>query len=102
AGPPDPPVLCHRRSPSPRPSARHLETLAERNQFATKAVGIRGRSRPTLQHATLALALDANRAAVLRRGVNAGSTPLLAHSVFHAPLLTGEVRGSPPPGSLSN
>ena len=52
AGSPDPPVLCDRRSPSPRPSARHLETLAERNKFATKAAGIRGRSRPTLQHAS--------------------------------------------------
>ena len=59
AGSPEPPVLCDR---SPRPSARHLqthgrpngsglETLAERNKFATKAVRIRGRSRPTLQHA---------------------------------------------------
>ena len=28
-----------------------LETVAERNKSATKAVGIRGRSRPTLQHA---------------------------------------------------
>src|SRR5208283_4858877 len=27
------------------------ETTAERNKFATKEVGIRGRSRPTLQHA---------------------------------------------------
>jgi hypothetical protein len=27
----------------------HLETLAERNKFATTAVGIKGRSRPTLQ-----------------------------------------------------
>src|SRR5271157_4798556 len=34
---------------------RGLETLAQRNKFATKAVGIRGRSRPTLQHATLTL-----------------------------------------------
>src|SRR5208282_1042930 len=91
-GSPDPPVLCDRRSPSPRPAARHLEThgrpnggvrrpspnetaerrgretlaernaewrglksLAERNKFATTAVGIKGRSRPTLQHASLAL-----------------------------------------------
>src|SRR5271157_2633002 len=30
-----------------------VETLAERNKFATRAVGIRGRSRPTLQHASL-------------------------------------------------
>jgi hypothetical protein len=52
---PDPPTLCDRRSPSPRPAARHLETLAERNKFATTAVGIKGRSRPTLQHATLRL-----------------------------------------------
>jgi len=45
---PDPPTLCDRRSPSPRPAARHLETLAERNKFATTAVGIKGRSRLTL------------------------------------------------------
>src|SRR5271166_5837285 len=32
---------------------RGRETAAERNQFATKAVRIRGRSRPTLQHAGL-------------------------------------------------
>ena len=51
-----PPVLCDRESPSPQPSARHQEPLAERNKFATKAVGIRGRSRlTTLQHSTLAL-----------------------------------------------
>ncbi len=50
---PDPPTLCDRRSPSPRPAARHLETLAERNKFATTAVGVKGRSRPTLQHAAL-------------------------------------------------
>ena len=31
-----------------------LETLAERNQFATKAAVIRGRSRPILQHASVA------------------------------------------------
>src|SRR5271157_1854748 len=29
---------------------RGLETLAEGNKFATTAVGIKGRSRPTLQH----------------------------------------------------
>ena len=36
--------------------------LAERNKLATKAVGIRGRSRPTLQHAggTLELVLGTN------------------------------------------
>jgi hypothetical protein len=34
-----------------RPNGSGLETLAERNKFATKAVRIRGRSRPTLQHA---------------------------------------------------
>ncbi|MGA8348899.1 MAG: hypothetical protein WB773_14025, partial [Isosphaeraceae bacterium] len=34
---------------------RGLKTLAERNKFATKAVGIRGQSRPILQHATAAL-----------------------------------------------
>src|SRR5271157_2582699 len=33
-----------------------LETLAERNKFATKAVGIRGRSLATLQHARVTLA----------------------------------------------
>ncbi len=31
AGSPDPPVLCDRRSPSPRPSARHLETSGQPN-----------------------------------------------------------------------
>ncbi len=34
---------------------RGLETLAKRNEFATTAVGIKGRSRPTLQHASLGL-----------------------------------------------
>src|SRR5208337_835512 len=34
---------------------RGLKSLAERNKSATKAVGIKGRSRPTLQHASLAL-----------------------------------------------
>ena len=38
-------------SGDPRPT----ETLAQPNKFAAKAVGIRGRSRPTLQHATLTL-----------------------------------------------
>jgi hypothetical protein len=81
---PDPPVLCDRRlrpagaSPGDLRSVerRGLETLAERGaspgdprsaerrgrenaaerfKFATKAVGIRGRSRPTLQHATATL-----------------------------------------------
>src|SRR5271157_6189679 len=62
---PAPPVLCDRGSPSPRPSAPHLETSGRPNgrsgdprrtkQIATKEVGIRGRSRPTLQHATLVL-----------------------------------------------
>ncbi len=40
---------------SPHRFGQSLQTLAERNKFATKAVGIRGRSRPTLQHASLAL-----------------------------------------------
>src|SRR5208282_2798404 len=31
AGSPDPPVLCDRRSPSHRPSARHLETFGRQN-----------------------------------------------------------------------
>ena len=35
------------------PHAYRLETLAERNKFATTAVGVKGRSRTTLQHATL-------------------------------------------------
>ncbi len=60
---PDPPVLCDRRlrpagaSPGDPRSAerRGRENAAERFKFATKAVGIRGRSRPTLQHATVAL-----------------------------------------------
>ena len=39
----------------PTPHAYRLETLAERNKFATTAVGIKGRSRLTLQHATLRL-----------------------------------------------
>ncbi len=34
---------------------RGREALAERDKVATRAVGIRGRSRPTSQHATLAL-----------------------------------------------
>src|SRR5208337_2232859 len=47
-----------RRSGDPRrrnAERRGLKTLAERFKFATKAVGIRGRSRPTLQHATATL-----------------------------------------------
>ena len=60
---PDPPVLCdHRLRPAgaspgdPRSAERRgRENAAERFKFATKAVGIRGRSRPTLQHATVAL-----------------------------------------------
>ncbi len=36
---------------------RGWETAAERNRFATKAVRIRGRSRPTLQHASPMLPL---------------------------------------------
>jgi hypothetical protein len=35
------------------PHAYRLETRTERNKFATTAVGVKGRSRPTLQHATL-------------------------------------------------
>src|SRR5271157_710882 len=31
AGPPDPPVLCERRSPSPRPAVRQLETFGRPN-----------------------------------------------------------------------
>ena len=50
---PDPPALCDRRFPSSRPAASHLETRTERNKFATTAVGVKGRSRTTLQHATL-------------------------------------------------
>ena len=34
---PDPPALCDRRFPSPRPAVRHLETLAERKKFATNS-----------------------------------------------------------------
>src|SRR5271166_4405647 len=51
------PVLCDRSSPSPRKLARHLETLAERNKFATTAVGIKGRSRSTLQQPTQRLSV---------------------------------------------
>ena len=42
--------------PSPNETAewRGRETTAERNKFATKAVAIRGRSTPTLQHARAA------------------------------------------------
>src|SRR5271157_2670694 len=46
------------RSGDPRRTKRRTAgsgDLTERNRFATKAVGIRGRSRPTLQHATARL-----------------------------------------------
>ena len=43
----------HRRSGPPERGGRGRETLAERNKFATKAIGIKGRSRPTLQSARL-------------------------------------------------
>ena len=56
-----PPVLCDRGSPSPRPSLTWGPPVANgrsgdprrTKQIATKAAGIRGRSRPTLQHASL-------------------------------------------------
>ena len=40
---------------------RDLETLAERSKFATKTVGVRGRSRPTSQHATAPLLIGNKR-----------------------------------------
>ncbi len=48
-----------------RPAERRgRETFAERNKFATKAVGIRERSRPTLQHASPTRTSDPKQAAM--------------------------------------
>ena len=51
---PDPPPSSATAGlPVPDRRRSHLETRTERNKFATTAVGVKGRSRPTLQHATL-------------------------------------------------
>jgi hypothetical protein len=56
---------------------RGLETAAERNQFATKAVGIRGRSRPTLQHARAILgespSAEQGRATPMNKALRSGA-----------------------------
>src|SRR5271157_2845699 len=66
---------------------RGLKSLAERNKSATKAVGIRGRSRPTLQHARVSLSIEPRWHLIMCPTVELTAGLVLAHA---APLLKEE------------
>jgi len=65
AGSPDPPVLCDRRSPCPRPTARHLETHGRpKGDCSLSATSVNRRGPPSMPRAELGTVLPT------RRGVN--------------------------------
>jgi len=73
AGSPDPPVLCDRRPPCPRPSARHLETYSRpKGDCSLSAASVNRRGPPSMPRAEPVTALPT------RQGVN-----MLRKAPFH-------------------